>query len=172
MTDWAAILAEHGPRVWRTAFRVLNHSADAHDCYQETFLAAWQLDRQRAVDRWEPTLVCLATRKAIDRLRKRTREAARTNALDSVPEQGQRVEGPLQAILMAELLDCLRTVLSEIPEKHASVVWLRCVEDLSHSQIANHLKISTGEVRVLLHRGRTRLQELLASRPSPIENES
>src|SRR5687767_8295772 len=45
MADWAAILAEHGPRVWRTAFRVLNHSADAHDCYQETFLAAWQLAR-------------------------------------------------------------------------------------------------------------------------------
>jgi RNA polymerase sigma-70 factor, ECF subfamily len=157
MTDWAGIVAEHGGRVWRTAFRVLNHAADAHDCYQETFLAAWQLARSHRIDDWVPVLTCLATRKAIDRLRRRVREAARTGPLDVVPEQPAPEDDPLQAVRMAEVLDRLRTALGELPEKQAEVVWLRCVEELPHQEIAEQLRIPPGEVRVLLHRGRARL---------------
>ena len=42
MSDWPSILAEHGPTVWRTIYRLLDHHADALDCYQETLLAAWR----------------------------------------------------------------------------------------------------------------------------------
>jgi RNA polymerase sigma factor (sigma-70 family) len=162
MTDWAAVLAEHGPRVWRTAFRVLNHAADAHDCYQETFLAAWQISRTRRIDDWVPLLTCIATRKAIDRLRKRIRMLDRTEPLDAVAEP-IAANDPATALRMAELLDRLRTGLSELPEKQAEVVWLSCVEGLSHQEIADQLHIPTGEVRVLLHRGRGRLCQGLAS---------
>src|SRR5262249_51831611 len=84
MVEWAALVAEHGPRVWRTAFRILNHHADAHDCYQDAFLAAWQITPRDPAD-WRRILVCLATRKAIDRLRARVR-SARTKPLDAAPE--------------------------------------------------------------------------------------
>jgi RNA polymerase sigma-70 factor (ECF subfamily) len=162
MTDWAAILAEHGPRVWRTAFRVLNHSADAHDCYQETFLAAWQLVHTPPREDWAAVLTCLATRKAIDRLRKRLREAARTGSLESVPEPAAAATDPLQAVHLAELLERLRARIAGLPAKQAEVVWLSCVEGFSHQEIAGQLGIPPGEVRVLLHRGRTRLSQLFA----------
>src|SRR5262249_17536101 len=42
MIDWGAILAEHGSTVWRTVYRLLDHHADALDCYQKTFLTAFQ----------------------------------------------------------------------------------------------------------------------------------
>jgi RNA polymerase sigma-70 factor (ECF subfamily) len=69
---------------------------------------------------------------------------------------------------MAELLDHLRAELARLPEKQAQVVWLRCVEEWSHGQVAEQLAISTGEVRVLLHRARARLQQLFATKPAPI----
>ena len=47
MTDWRTILAEHGPAVWRTVYRLLDHHADALDCYQDTFLAAWRYAEPR-----------------------------------------------------------------------------------------------------------------------------
>ena len=122
MADWAALLAEHGPRVWRTAFRILNHHADAHDCYQDVFLAACQIAPRDPAD-WGRILTCLATRKAIDRL---------------------------------------RAGLAGLPGKQAEVVWLSCVERLTHREIADQLRIPTGEVRVLLHRGLQRLREHLA----------
>ncbi len=162
MVDWAVILREHGPRVWRTAFRVLNHSDDAHDCYQETFLAAWQLASAGRIEDWAPLLTCLATRKAIDRLRKRVRAADRNESLHGAPEPAID-EDPGRALRMGELLDRVRLELGEIPEKQAEVVWLSCVEGLSHDEIAAHLQISTGEVRVLLHRGRGLLCQRLAS---------
>jgi RNA polymerase sigma-70 factor (ECF subfamily) len=162
MADWTAILAEHGPRVWRTVFRALGHAADAQDCYQETFLAAWQIARSSQVKDWAALLTCLATRKAIDRLRMRVRAARRSEPLDAIPEPAMNHD-PAGNLRVAELLDRLRAGLTELPDKQAEVVWLSCVEGLSHQEISDQLQISTGEVRVLLHRGRERLQRRFAS---------
>jgi RNA polymerase sigma-70 factor (ECF subfamily) len=159
MVDWAALLAEHGPRVWRTAFRILKHHADAHDCYQDVFLAAWQIAPRHPAD-WGRILTCLVTRKAIDRLRARVR-SARTEPLDAAPEPSTD-DDPTQPVRLAELIDRVRAGLAGLPGKQAEVVWLSCVEGLTHREIADQLRIPTGEVRVLLHRGRQRLRERLA----------
>ena len=162
MVDWSEILAKHGPQVWRTTYRILRHHADAYDCYQETFLAVWQLTRIRRITEWGPLLTCLATRKAIDRLRQRGRVAARTESLESVPEPIGEFADPLQAARFEELIDHLRFGIAELPEKQAEVAWLSCVEELSHQEIAIQLEIPTGEVRVLLHRARARLRHHFA----------
>jgi hypothetical protein len=39
LLEWSQIVSENGDAVWRTVFRILDHDADAHDCYQESFLA-------------------------------------------------------------------------------------------------------------------------------------
>jgi hypothetical protein len=44
MTDWQAIVAEHGPKVWRTAYRILADHNDALDCYRKRFFLAAALD--------------------------------------------------------------------------------------------------------------------------------
>src|SRR5262245_46145560 len=108
MADWAAIVAEHGPQVWRTVFRILNHYADAHDCYQDAFRAACQLTPRDPAD-WGRILTCLATRKAVDLLRKRIR-AARVGPLDVAAEPATD-DDPAQSVRMAELLDKLRAGL-------------------------------------------------------------
>jgi RNA polymerase sigma-70 factor (ECF subfamily) len=159
MADWAARVAEHGPRVWRTVFRLLNHHADAHDCYQDVFLAACQIAPRDPAD-WGRILTCLATRKAIDRLRARAR-SARTGPLDAAPEPATN-DDPAQPVRLAELINRLRAAVAELPGKQAEVVWLSCVEELTHREIADQLRVPTAEVRVLLHRGRRRLREHLA----------
>src|SRR5262245_55164280 len=126
MADWGAIVAEHGPQVWRTAFRTLNHYADAQDCYQDAFLAACQITPRDAAD-WGRILTCLATRKAIDRLRARVR-SARTGPLDAAPEPATN-DDPARSVRLAELIDRLRAAIAELPGKQAEVVWLSCVEE-------------------------------------------
>jgi RNA polymerase sigma factor (sigma-70 family) len=168
MTDWAAILAEHGPRVWRTVYRLLNHYPDAQDCYQETFLDAWKFARDQPVDEWAAFLTCLATRKAIDRLRQRVREASRRERLNRVAEPAARHDDPLRDVQLSEFLDRVRIALTELPDKQAEVFWLACIEQLSHQQTCDRLQIPVGEVRVLLHRARMRLQTILGSKVSTI----
>jgi DNA-directed RNA polymerase specialized sigma24 family protein len=55
MTDWRTILADYGPAVWQTVYRLLGQHANALDCYQDTFLAAWRYAERWAVTAWAPT---------------------------------------------------------------------------------------------------------------------
>jgi RNA polymerase sigma-70 factor (ECF subfamily) len=161
MTDWASILAEHGPTVWRTVFRLLNHDADALDCYQETFLAALRFAKQQSIADWPSFLASLATRRAMDRLRQRYRSRSRAIPIDQIPEPCSEVDGPLLQARANELMDRMREGMSELPDKQAEVFWLSCLEGLSHGQIAELMQIPPGEVRVLLHRARSRLGAFL-----------
>ena len=161
MTDWPSILAEHGDAVWRTVYRLLDHHADALDCYQETFLAAWRFAQREPVAEWRPFLVSLATRRATDRLRQRYRDRARTVRSDGPNEPSSEAECPVAHATAKELMDRVREGIAELPEKQSQVFWLICVEGLSHQQISDRLEISAGDARVLLHRARTQLGALL-----------
>src|SRR4051794_3819859 len=161
MTDWPLILAEHGATVWRTVYRLLDHHADALDCYQETFLAAWRFAEREPVADWRSFLVSLATRRAIDRLRQRYRDRVRVVAIDSLREPSSEAECPVRHASAKELMDRVREGIAELPDKQARVFWLCCVEGLSHQQISDRIEIPPGEVRVLLHRARTRLGAML-----------
>src|SRR5262245_11283903 len=115
MTDWPLILAEHGPAVWRTVYRLLDHYADAQDCYQSTFLAAWRFAEQQHVDDWGSFLKSLATRRAMDRLRQRYRDRARLTAIDGAAESTRNAQSPFAHASASELMHCLRAGLAELP---------------------------------------------------------
>jgi RNA polymerase sigma-70 factor (ECF subfamily) len=165
MTDWRTILAEHGPAVWRTVYRLLGHHADALDCYQDTFVAAWRYAERRPVADWASFLTSLATRRAMDRLRRRYRDR-RVAPLDGRPEPSSP-DSPAESASAGELMDRVREGMAGLPGKQAEVFWASCVEGLSHQEIGARMEIPPGEVRVLLHRARVRLGAFLNRRTSP-----
>jgi len=65
--DWQAIVRDHGPAVWQTAYRLLANHSDAADCFQESFLAAFEIASREPVRNVAGLLVRLATTRAIDR---------------------------------------------------------------------------------------------------------
>ena len=161
MIDWGTILAEHGLRVWRTVYRLLDHHHDALDCYQETFLGAFRCAHSQTIEDWSSFLVSLATRRAMDRLRQRYRSRRYSISLDTVPEPASELGGPVQQARANELMERVREGMADLPDKQAEVFWLSCLEGLSHQQIADRMEVPPGEVRVLLHRARTRLSAVL-----------
>lgn len=167
MVDWPKVVEAHGPAVWRTVYRLLGHPADAWDCYQETFLAAYHAEGREAVRHWPSFLVSLATRRAMDQLRRRHRSRARFAPLDSVAEPEAAGLTAIDQVQGAERLGQVRALLARLPEKQAMVFWLSGVEGMTNPAIADQLQIPPGEVRVLLHRARARLQRLLG--PSPAD---
>jgi RNA polymerase sigma-70 factor (ECF subfamily) len=166
MIDWPAILAKHGPAVWRTVYRLLDHHADASDCYQETFLAALRFAQRQPVADWVSFLTSLATWRAMDRLRQRYRDRKRAHSLVRVCEDSSNADSPPEHASAQELMERVREVLAELPDKQAQVFWLSCVEGLSHQQISDRLDIPQSNVRVLLHRGRAHLRALLERSPA------
>ncbi|HEX4220482.1 MAG TPA: sigma-70 family RNA polymerase sigma factor [Acidimicrobiales bacterium] len=63
-----------------------------------------------------------------------------------------------------QLMPTLESALDDLPPRQRQVVILRDVEGLSHDQTCSSLGISIGNQRVLLHRGRSRLREIVEAR--------
>jgi RNA polymerase sigma-70 factor, ECF subfamily len=171
MVDWDAIVATYGPSVWRTTYRLLRRHDDALDCCQETFLAAYRAAGRGPIGDWTSFLTTIATRQAIDRLRKRVRLRGRDYPLDDVPEPADSCGSPIEHAQWTERLEQMRRLMAGMPAKQAEVFWLHSVEELPHSQISRQMGITPVEVRVLLHRARTRLRSALKEPFSELRTE-
>src|ERR1700729_3960551 len=79
MDEWPELYSRYGSLVWATVYRILGNHADALDCCQDVFAEALLAERsatQRVRD-WAAFLKWLATRRAIDRHRRRRVDATR-----------------------------------------------------------------------------------------------
>ncbi len=161
--DWPNIIKEHGPLVWRTAYRLLGNSEDANDCYQETFVAAVRQTRRKIVANWPAFLVHTATRRAIDLIRSQACHRRRQEALAEAPPPDRLGHDPARRAADREKLERLRVELADLPDRAAVAFTLRYISGWDHQQIAEHLRLKAGNVRVLLHRTCQRLRERLAA---------
>lgn len=159
MTDWPAIVQQHGSLVWRTAYRLLSHEADAADCFQRTFLAAVELDAREPVRNWAAILTRLATARAMEQLRVRYRSAGRFSPLTVEPIGTS--DDSLHAATAGELADRLRVALAGIEPRQAEVFCLVCLEGRSNQDAAELMGITAAHAGVLLQRGRRALRERL-----------
>jgi RNA polymerase sigma-70 factor, ECF subfamily len=82
-----------------------------------------------------------------------------SGAWASPPERwAQEAQDRLRA---AQVAARLRSAMGELPARQREVVLLRDVEGLSSSEVCSVLDISEANQRVLLHRGRSRLRQVL-----------
>jgi RNA polymerase sigma factor (sigma-70 family) len=172
MTNLEAIVDAHSDAVWRTVYRLVNHYDDARDCYQETFLAAVRMADGEPVRNWRTTLLAIATRRAMDRLRTRYRDretlAERAHNLER-----PGIESPSATTEHDELRDLVRRALATLPSQQAEAFWLRHLEQLEVDEVAAQLAIEPGHVRVLVHRAAVAIRAILGPTygPAPISEE-
>lgn len=161
MPDWPAIVTEFGPLVWRTAYRLLGNDADAADCFQRTFVSA--VEFTGAVANWPGLLRRLATARALEQLRQRSRTAGRFAPLPESPPADGRAADPLDLAAGGELADRLRDALTTIDPVQAEVFCLVLLEGFSYRAAADQLGITPNHAGVLLNRARAALRERLRS---------
>lgn len=162
MPDWPEILATHGGIVWKTVRRIVDNDHDARDCFQETFVAAWEYSQKHDVSNWPGLLKRLATVRALGHLRAQLR----TNRVRWSDQQSQEAtcsqRPPSIFVEENELHDRLRQALATMPPDQAEVCCLRYVEMLSYEEISQQLGVTVNHVGVLLHRAKSVLQTQLA----------
>ncbi|WP_020473939.1 RNA polymerase sigma factor [Zavarzinella formosa] len=168
MTDWSLIVRQHGPIVWRTAWRLLNNDADASDCFQHAFISALELERKETIRNWPALLKRLATARALESFRQRNRESNRRTTLAEMSVIDRKETGPVAAAEANELGGHLREALAGLDDRQAQIFCLSCLDGLSYQEIAEQLDITVNHVGVLLNRARAALRERLrAFEPSP-----
>jgi RNA polymerase sigma-70 factor, ECF subfamily len=160
MTDWNTVVREHGPLVWRVAFRLLGNEADAADCFQRVFVSALESSTPGVRD-WPALLRRVATNRALEQLRERYRRAARAGPLPDAPLADDHAVDPLDTATGEELASRLREALARIDPRQAEVFCLASLEGWSYPDISAQLGVTANHVGVLLNRARAALRDQL-----------
>lgn len=173
---FARLVQAHHNRLLATA-RTLVSPADAEEAVQESWIAA-----HRALPKFEgrSALLTWLTRIVINQARMQLRRSGREILFDPQETGGDALDhrfgknghwkqpplkwelnGPDALLTRDELQDCLEKNLNAMPENQRLVLQLRDIQGLDFDGICNILDVSTSNVRVLLHRARARIFQLV-----------
>jgi RNA polymerase sigma-70 factor (ECF subfamily) len=166
--EFNEMVSEHGPALYRMAYRLVSDRHDAEDMVQETFRSVWTSRRRYEPGRGQRAwLVAILRRRVIDRWRKRS--AGGVLVFDGALEAACEDRDPLSGGYTDEMQHALGLLPAELRETLLLVV----VAELTHQEAADELGVPLGTVLSRVSRARQRLREyLLASaRRTPGERE-
>lgn len=148
------LFASHGDSVYRAAYRLTGHRADAEDVTQEVFvrLPAALGGFTGAASQFPAWLRRVAVRQALMHLRhgRRRREVS----VDGVASLLAPTPGVIERLTVEE-------ALRHLSDEHRTVFLLKEVEGYDHAEIAELLGLTVANSEVRLHRARRQLRELL-----------
>jgi RNA polymerase sigma-70 factor (ECF subfamily) len=144
--DFEAVFLAHYARIARVVARVVKDRARAEDIAVEVFWKLWQTPRAQGanVNGW---LYRVATRMALDELRKQTRREKYEHLL----VLSRRAPTPEQLHSDLEEQQRVRNVLASMKRSQSQLLVLRS-EGLDYQDIARTLQLNPGSVGTLLSR--------------------
>lgn len=155
-----ALVHEHARMVFKIAYSVLRHHADAEDVAQEVFLRVLrhgrELDRVRNQKAW---VAKIAWRTAIDRAKGRERPQEEVEgAIDDLRSDRIAMD---DALVEQQRLELLRTLIATLPRDLREPLVYSTVQEMSNADIAEVLAIPEASVRTRMARARTMLRHKL-----------
>ena len=164
------LVRRYQPRLLRLAEATVGSRAVAEEACQDTWLAV-----MRGVERFEgrSAFKTWLFRVLLNRARTSARREQRAgradaDALERFDVTGAWSEPPVawadrvdDRLVATQLAQRVHDLLPALPEQQRQVVVLRDVEGLDPADVAALLGVSDGNQRVLLHRGRAKLRQLL-----------
>ncbi len=158
LTNFNALVDEHGPVLYRMAYRMIGDRHEAEDLVQEAFRSAWgsrsRYESGRGDRAW---LVAILRRRAADRWRKRQPPSVLPS--DAPLEIGVPGVDPAAN----EFSDEVQESLNRLPTELRETLLLVVVAGLTHQEVADLLGVPLGTVLSRVSRARTRLRQFLAA---------
>lgn len=180
-TAFVRMMRQHNRRLYRLARAMLRDDSEAEDALQDAYLAAY---RAIATYRAQASLATWLSRLVINECLGRQRRQARRNNVapmfsltdsDGTEHDMADMNGadaPDDALQRSEVRALLERKLDALPQAYRVVFVLRCVEELSVEETAQHLGIPEATVRSRHFRARSMLRESLARALDVAEGEA
>ena len=163
----ARLYDESSSLVYSVALKILENPADAEEISLDVFMQVWRRAADYSPDRGSPTawLVMLARSRALDRLRSQQTRRGRESAFELRIDPVAPGPTPEEASWIAEQRDQLRTILDELGPEQRTVIELAFYEGLSHSDLAQRLKLPIGTIKTRIRLGMSKLRQRLTATP-------
>lgn len=144
------LLREITPRLRSLCRARIRDAAEAEDAVQDALMTIHALRHTYDPERpFGPWLSTIATRRAVDRLRRRGRGAGRESNIDDLPEGAASVAPVAEERIAARNL---RDAVSSLPESQRTALRLAKLEDLSLAEASARSGLSVGALKVATHR--------------------
>jgi len=155
-------VVDHGPSLFRIAYRMVGDRHEAEDIVQEAFRSAWKsrrlFDSGRGERAW---LAAILRRRVVDHWRRGSPSPVLPS--EGALEVGVAGEDPLSN----EYTDEMQHALSCLPHELRETLLLVVVGELTHQEAADLLAVPLGTVLSRVSRARVKLRDYLLARTGP-----
>jgi RNA polymerase sigma-70 factor (ECF subfamily) len=152
--EFDRLVVDHGPALYRMAYRMVGDRHEAEDVVQDTYRSAWKSRGGYQTGRGERAwLASILRRRVVDRWRRRAQPSVAGGEfpLDVVVEGADP--------LANDYTDEMQQALSRLPEELRESLLLVVVGELTHQEVADLLIVPLGTVLSRVSRARQRLRE-------------
>ncbi len=151
------------PKLFGLALRVVRQREWAEDVVQEAFMTIWRVagDYRATLSPPMAWMGLIVRSRALDLLRKRTADRAHlTQEFDEIMEDTMQSDAPDPSATAdaSQQAWALHQCLSQLEGRQREVVSLAYLRDLSHSELAEQLKLPLGTVKTWIRRGLEKLR--------------
>ncbi|MCA9269267.1 MAG: RNA polymerase sigma factor [Planctomycetales bacterium] len=155
-SDFNGLVRDHGPAMYRMAYRMVGDRHEAEDLVQEAYRSAWNSRRNYQPGRGDRAwLASILRRRVIDRWRRRPPPGVL--ASDAPIEIGVAGDDPFAD----QYTDEMQHALAQLPAELRETLLMVVVGELTHQEVANVLDVPLGTVLSRVSRARQRLREFL-----------
>ena len=156
--EFGVLVDEHGPALYRMAYRMVGDSHEAEDLVQEAFRSAWKSRARYQAGRGDRAwLTSILRRRVVDRWRKRKPPVPLSG------EESLELSVDAEDPLANEYCDEMQAALDTLPHDLRETLLLVVVGELTHQEVADLMAIPLGTVLSRVSRARRRLREALVS---------
>ena len=146
-------------RLFRLALRITMNRAEAEDVVQDTLLKVWeQREEWERIDSLEAYALTVCRNRALDLLKRMGRD---TRSLDEMDGSSHATDSGLRRLEAREQLSLVRKFMDGLPEVQRTIMLLRDIEGKTYQEIAQTIGVSETQVKVYLHRARTKIRKEL-----------
>lgn len=140
----------HAPRLYAVALRITRQGPLASDAVHDAFLQLWRNAGRFDLGRGNPEawLVSLVRYRALDIARRRSREVPDHD----LPEPVDEDPDPLQRLAASHDAAALHNCLGQLEADRRRLLALAFIDGLSHSEVAERLKLPLGTVKSWIRR--------------------
>jgi RNA polymerase sigma-70 factor (ECF subfamily) len=170
------LVRRYQPRLLRVAEATVGRGSVAQEVTQDTWLAVFRgIDRFEGRSSFKSWLFSILLNRARSAARREDRAGRPDSTIgeERFDAKGAWAQPPepwadraVDRLVAAQLSTRVHDLLAMLPEAQRQVVVLTDVEEVPPGEVASMLGLTDGNRRVLLHRGRARLRQLLAQEMS------